>query len=70
MKLKKLLKQKEYKSYTTIEIIDIPKHWSITTNIHNSFYVKPLEPYFKKLLKRKVEQVWISSEKRITVKIY
>lgn len=70
MKLKKLLKKKEYNKYTTIEIIDIPKHWSITTNIHDSFYVKPLEPYFKNLLKRKVEQVWISSETRITVKIY
>lgn len=70
MKLKKLLKKKEYNKYTTIEIIDVPKHWSITTKLHNSFYVKPLDPYFKKLLKRKVEQVWVHNDKRITVKIY
>lgn len=71
MKLKRLLKKKEYKHCTTIEIIDIPKHWSVTANIHDSFYVKPVEKYFKQCLKRKVEDVYVSDdEKRLTVKIY
>lgn len=70
MKLKKLLKQKEYQQYTAIEIIDIPKHWSITTGIHNSFYVKPVEKYFKQCLKRKVEKVYVNKTKILTVEIY
>lgn len=70
MTLKKLLKQPEYKSYIAIEIIDIPNHWSFTTNIHESFYTKPLGKYEKQLLRRKVEEVYIISDKRFGVKIY
>ena len=70
MKLKKLLKQPKYKNYTTIEIIDIPKHWSIVTHIQESFYTKPLEKYFRKTLKRKVEKVYTNNNTILTVEIY
>ena len=69
MKLKRLLKKKEYKQYTTIEIIDVPNHWDITTDI-SVFHTKPIEKYFKQCLKRKVDAVYTDDDKKLTIKIY
>ena len=70
MTLKKLLKQPEYRPYTTIEIVDIVNHWTFKTGIYASFYTKPLQKYFKKLLKRKVEKVYVNNDMILTVEIY
>lgn len=52
---------------TKIKIIDIPNHWELTIDI----WLKPesLNKYFKKLLRRKVEDIYWE-EKILTLKIY
>lgn len=69
MKLKKLLKQKEYQQYTTLHIIDLNNHWELDCG-RSFFKPKPITKYHKKLLKCKVEDIYIDKNKMLCVKVY
>lgn len=66
--LKKYKDTLTFTDYTEIRIIDIPNHWELTIEI-NVLMPKPLNKYFKKLLRRKVEDIYWE-ENMLTLKIY
>lgn len=69
MKLKKILKQKEYQQYTTIKIIDINNHWEVTVPI-KCLIPKPISKYYKKILKCETKHVHINNNMMLCVTVY
>ena len=51
-----------------LRIIDIPNHWELLIEI-NALMPKPLNKYFKKLLRRKVEYIYWEVD-MLTLEIY
>ena len=67
MTVKQVLKK--YKDIKDLRIIDIPNHWEITIEINVCLVPKPLNRYFRKLLRRKVEDIYWQ-ENVLTLKVY
>lgn len=61
-KLKQILKKPEYKDIKEIRIVDIWNHWEITIEIKTCLLPKPLNSYFRRLLKMKVKAVYWDDE--------
>lgn len=69
MTLKKLLKQPEYKDIKEIIVVDIPNHWELTIEIETCLIPKPLNRYFRRLLKRKCEKVYFYDD-FLTIEVF